>query len=107
MNPIRNNQTKPTQTQTTPIARAGGVNRSRVQASPASENDQGPAWSERRREVFDYVARVLPDEHLGFGVSAALAIRLSGEKPTAEAIRLRLQGSGRSMEQLRAKGWTP
>lgn len=64
-----------------------------------------PAWSERRRSVFEYISRVLPDEHVGLGVSAALSLRLAGLKPTPEAVLNRLQQSGRSAEQLREKGW--
>lgn len=37
MNPIANNQTKPNQTQTTPLGR-GGVNRSRVQVTAVPES---------------------------------------------------------------------
>jgi hypothetical protein len=97
-----NNQTKPNQTQTTPL-RGRGVSRSRIQID--SSSDEMPAWSERRRDVFDYVAKVLPDEHPGLAVSAALSLKLSGEKPTKEAILNRLRASGRSADQLREKGW--
>jgi hypothetical protein len=67
--------------------------------------DETPPWSERRRDVFDYVAKVLPDEHPGLAVSAALSLKLSGEKPTRETILNRLRASGRSADQLREKGW--
>jgi hypothetical protein len=104
MNPIRNNQTKPNQTQTRPSG-AGGMTRSRVQVSPSDESDGLPPWSERRSKILDYVARVLPDEHRGMAASAALTLKLSGTKPTPEAILERLRSQGRSAEQLRAKGW--
>ena len=85
----------------------GGVRRDSGMGWDRRGGDALPPSSVRQKEIRDYVARILPDEHLGLAVSAALSIRLSGEKPTAEAIRLRLQGSGRSIDQLRAKGWTP
>ena len=101
MNPIANNQTKPNQTQTTPLG-AGGVTRSRVYVTPT---DDLPPAAERQKAIREYVARILPGEHLGLAVSAALTIRLSGEEPTAEAILRRLDATGRSSAQLRAKGW--
>ena len=74
-------------------------------APNTTAGEEMPAWSERRRDVFEYVARVLPEEHLGLAVSAALSLRLSGAKATPDAIRQRLRQSGRSADQLRAKGW--
>jgi hypothetical protein len=102
--PIRNNQTKPNQTQSRPYG-AAGVSRSRIQVNPNDRNDGMPPWSERRKELLDYVARVLPDENVGLAASAALSIRLTGKKATPDAILERLRASGRSADQLRAKGW--
>lgn len=62
-------------------------------------------WSERRSKILDYVARVLPDEHQGMAASACLTLKMSGTKPTPEAILERLRAQGRSAEQMRAKGW--
>lgn len=104
MNPSRKNQTKPNQTQTRPIG-AGGISRSRVEASPSEESDGLRPWSERRSKLLAYVARVLPEEHPGLAASAALSIKMTGRKPTPDAILERLEDSGRSAAKLREKGW--
>ena len=105
MNPIRNNQTKPNQTQTTP-SRAGGISRSRISVAPgASVDGELPAWSERRADLFEFVQTHLSDEHEGFCVVAAIAVRQSGRKITRNAILDRLRATGRTAEQLREKGW--
>jgi hypothetical protein len=67
--------------------------------------DALPPAAERQKAIREYVARILPGEHLALAVSAALTIRLTGEEPTAEAILRRLEGTGRSSAQLQAKGW--
>lgn len=103
--PFRNNQTKPNTNQTTPM-RARGVSRSRIQTAPtASIDGEMPSWSERRADIFDFCRQHLPDEHLGFAVTAAIAVRMTGRKLTRNAIIDRLQDSDRTAEQLRAKGW--
>jgi hypothetical protein len=104
MNPSRKNQTKPNQTQTKPLG-AGGVSRSRVQVSPSEDSDGLPPWSERRSKLLAYVTRVLPGEHPGLAASAALSIKMTGRKPTPEAILERLEASGRSTAKLRERGW--
>lgn len=73
-----------------------GIGREGVDAVP---------WSQRRSKLLAYVARVLPDEHPGLAASAALTIKMSGAKPTPEAILERLRAQGRTAEQMREKGW--
>lgn len=106
MNPIRNNQTKPNQTQTTPSG-AGGVSRSRVQVAPVASGfgDELQPFVERRAREFEWVRRHLPDEHEGMAVSALLSIQTFGEKPTRDSVLARLRAQGRTAEQLREKGW--
>lgn len=102
---FRNNQTKPNQTQTTPIG-PRGISRSRIQTAPGQSIDgEMPSWSERRADLFDFVRQHLPEEHPGFAVTAAIAVQMTGRKLTRNAILERLQESDRTAEQLRAKGW--
>lgn len=65
-----------------------------------------PAMEERLEDEFAFVRKVLPDEHPGLAVVALIAIRQQGRRPTRDTIRARLVDSGRSIEQLREKGWT-
>jgi hypothetical protein len=105
-NPSRDNQTqtrhKPDTEQTNARARGGGVSRSRVSVNPwKPDQDSGlPPWSERRRELFDWADRNLPDQHPGLVVVAILAIRLGGVKPTKELVLERLRATGREASQI-------
>lgn len=62
-------------------------------------------FEERLSREFEFVRKVLPEEHPGFAVSALLSIRALGGKPTRDAIAARLEASGRTVRQLREKGW--
>lgn len=101
--PIRNNQTQ-TQTHTKhrPDQRArAGVSRSRVRVEKWKPEDDGmPPWSVRRKELFDWADRNLPDQHPGLVVVAILAIRLGGVKPTKELVLERLRATGREASQI-------
>jgi hypothetical protein len=73
---LPNNQTKPNQTQTRPVARAGGVNRSRVEGGNW-RSTRGLTPVEVRMETqfaaeLAWAKQHLPDEH---APSVALAIR--------------------------------
>ena len=64
------------------------------------DQDGMPPWSERRRELFDWADRNLPDQHPGLVVVAILAIRLGGVKPTKELVLERLRATGREASQI-------
>lgn len=103
--PIRNNHTQ-TQTQThtkhRPDQRAReGVGRSRVRVKNWKPDEDGmPPWSERKKELFDWAARNLPDQHPALVVVAILSIRLGGVKPTEELVLERLTATGREASQI-------
>ncbi len=103
-----NNQTKPNQTQTTPIAGAGGVNRRRQEVPNTPQHgfnaeDRIP-FTVRNRDIFKWAKDNLPDEYPRLVVSAYMTLALKGT-PTAEAVMARLKAQGKSMEQMKAKGW--
>lgn len=50
------------------------------------------AWAERN----------VPDEHAAFAASAAMTMRMLGQKVTPEGVKARLREQGRSKEQLDA-----
>lgn len=77
------------------------MSRSRVKVNTWKPDDDGmPAWSERKRELFDWASRNLPDQHPAFVVVAILSIRLGGVKPTKELVLERLTSTGREASQI-------
>ena len=65
------------------------------------DQDSGlPPWSVRRKELFDWADRNLPDQHPGLVVVAIIAIRLGGVKPTKELVLERLTSTGREASQI-------
>ena len=70
-----------------------------------SVDGEMPSWSERRADLFEFCEKHLEGEHLGFAVTAAIAVRMTGRKLTKNAILERLRETDRTAEQLRAKGW--
>lgn len=107
-NPIRNNQTKPDQTQTTPL-RPGGIGRGRVEIRSKADwkppsNDLAPL-TERRAKEFAWAEKHLPDQHPGLVVSALISLELAGETQSTKTVMARLHAQGRTAEQMKEKGW--
>ena len=104
---MANNQTKPNQTQSRAIARAGGLGRSRIEAAAGGFVDYGeqPPLTERRAKEFAWVRQHLPQEHEGMAVSALISIQTFGDRPTKESVLARLRAQGRTAEQMREKAW--
>lgn len=82
-------------------SRAGRRGRSSSYAGWKPDEDGGmPPWSERRRELFDWAASHLPEQHPAFVVVAIIAIRMGGEKPTKDKVLARLTATGREASQI-------
>lgn len=62
-------------------------------------------FEERRAREFEFVRKTLPGEIPGLCVSALLSLRALGEKPTRDSIYARLENQGRTVRQLRERGW--
>ena len=82
-------------------SRAGRKGRTGRYKDWKPDEDGGmPPWSERRRELFDWAASHLPEQHPAFVVVAIIAIRMGGEKPTKEKVLARLTATGREASQI-------
>jgi hypothetical protein len=57
-------------------------------------------WSERRKDLFEWADRNLPDQHPALVVVAIIAIRMGGEKPTKDRVLERLRATGREASQI-------
>lgn len=99
--PLASNHSTPLHNHTTPSS--GGIRRGRVQVAPVVSGET-MSWEERRPDAFAF-ARRLEGQHIGFAVVAYIAVECSGRKPTRENVLARLKETGRTVEQLREKGW--
>ena len=81
-------------------SRAGRKGRSSSYKNWKPDEDGMPPWSERKKELFDWAARNLPDQHPALVVVAILSIRLGGVKPTEELVLERLTATGREASQI-------
>ena len=70
---------------------------------PAAEDQ--PAFSERRAPEFAWAEQHLPDEHRGMVVSALIGLEVAGQSRSTGSVMARLESQGRTMKQLKAKGW--
>lgn len=106
MEPFRNNQTKPNQTQTRPFRSPGGISRGRVEVNrgPGSIRSglEEQKFEDRLAKEYAFVREVLPEENPGLAVSALLSIRALGEKVTRDSVLARLEATGRSRAQREA-----
>lgn len=105
-NPIRNNQTKPNQTQSRPFGPVRGISRGRITARGESLDQQElPPLEQRRAKELRFIRDHLGTEHEGMALSALIALQMTGRKPTKQAVLDRLHAQGRRSDQLREKGW--
>lgn len=81
-------------------SRAGSSRSSSYKGWKPDEDGGMPPWSERRKELFDWAASHLPEQHPAFVVVAIIAIRMGGEKPTKEKVLARLTATGREASQI-------
>ena len=107
-NPIRNNQTKPNQTQSRAL-RSSGIERGRVEVSKTEKRGRGEKelapLSDRRAKEYAWAAEHLPGEHTGFVVSTLVGLELAKEKQTTKTVMARLEAQGRTAKQMGEKGW--
>lgn len=66
------------------------------------EEDDQPAFSERRNPEFEWAEKTLPDEHPGLVVSALIGLEVAGEKRTSGSVMARLERQGRTAAQRKA-----
>jgi hypothetical protein len=67
--------------------------------------DEMPPLTERRKREFEWAAKHLPGEHTGFVVSALIGLEVAGQKQSTATVMARLEAQGRTMTQIKAKGW--
>lgn len=73
----------------------------RTPGPPESGYGKGLLEAKKRREVaLNWAAKHLPAEHPPFVFAAYEALRLSGQRPTAENVRARLADQGRDKASL-------
>jgi hypothetical protein len=87
-------------------APARGIDRGKVAMVRATSTPDGlKPFTERRAAEFEWAAKHLPSEHTGFVVSALIALQLAGLKRSTQSVMARLEAHGRSMAQMKARGW--
>lgn len=64
-----------------------------------------PSLTERRAREFAWAKQHLPDEHAGMVVSALIGMEVSGQEQTRNGVMARLECQGRTMAQMKQKGW--
>ena len=67
--------------------------------------DDLPPLTERRSREFEWAAKHLPGEHTGMVVSALIGLEIAGQKQSTATVMARLEAQGRTMAQMKAKGW--
>jgi len=68
--------------------------------------DEMPPLTVRRAAEFAWAEKHLPDEHRGMVVSALIGLEVAGQSRSTGSVMARLESQGRSMAQMKAKGWT-
>jgi hypothetical protein len=87
-------------------APARGIDRGQVATVRAASTPDGlEPLTERRAPEFEWASKYLPAEHTGFVVSALIGLQLAGLKRSTQSVMARLEGQGRTMAQMKAKGW--
>ena len=86
-------------------APARGIPRSQSAEAwkPAPDNRQ--RFSDRQADEIAWVQLHLPEEHLGYATTAMGMLRLADIPVTTKSVVARLESQGRSMAQMKAKGW--
>lgn len=95
---MSNNQTKPNQTQTTPIGSAQGISRSRVEAPKRSYTDistERTPMRERYAKELAWAAEHLPFEYGPFVALGIERIRRRGGSPSTQSVMAYLRELGR------------
>lgn len=64
-----------------------------------------PPFTERRAAEFAWAEQHLPDEHPGMVVSALIGLEVAGMKRSTGSVMARLEKQGRTMAQMKSKGW--
>jgi hypothetical protein len=82
-----------------------GMGKGRKNSSWKPAADDQPAFSERRAKEFTWAKQHLPGEHPGMVVSALIGLAVAGIKQSTQSVMARLEGQGRTMRQMKAKGW--
>lgn len=84
----------------------------RAQHAPAREGkdwkptaDALPPLTERRAREFAWAEQHLPAEHTGMVVSALIGLEVAGQPRSRDAVMARLEGQGRTVAQMKRKGW--
>ena len=67
--------------------------------------DALPPLTERRAKEFAWAEQHLPAEHPGMVVSALVGLQVAGQPQSTATVMARLESQGRTMAQMKAKGW--
>jgi hypothetical protein len=67
--------------------------------------DDRPRFEVRKAKEIEWAERHLPGEHLTFVVTAMDMLKLNKQPVSVKSVMARLESTGRTMAQLKQKGW--